>query len=69
VVHFVKARGTGGKTFKMKALTLAPRGQVTVSKTIGLKQLTTRKHYPGVHEVEALLNGRRVALGRFVLTR
>ena len=69
VVHFVKARGTGAKTFKMKALTLAPRGQVTVSKKIGLKQLTTRKHYPGVHEVEALLNGRRVALGRFTLTR
>jgi 3-methyladenine DNA glycosylase AlkC len=69
VVHFVKARGTGAKTFKMKALTLAPRGQVTVSKKIGLKQLTTRRHYPGVHEVEALLNGRRVALGRFTLTR
>ena len=69
VVHFVKTRGTGAKTFKMKALTLAPRGQVTVSKKIGLKQLTTRKHHPGVHEVEALLNGRRVALGRFTLTR
>jgi 3-methyladenine DNA glycosylase AlkC len=86
VVHFVKARGTGAKTFKMKAvdlaargtgaktfkmkaLTLAPRAHVTISKKIGLKQLTTRKHYPGVHEVEALLNGRRVALGRFTLTR
>jgi len=69
VVHFVKARGSGAKTFKMKALTLAPGGQVTVSKKIGLKQLTTRKHYPGVHDVEALLNGRRVALGRFTLTR
>jgi len=69
VVHFVKARGTGAKTFKMKALTLAPRGQVAVSKKIALKQLTTRKHYPGIHEVEALLNGRRVALGRFTLTR
>ena len=68
VVHFVKARGTGAKTFKMKALTLAPRGVATVSKKIGLKQLTTRKHYPGVHEVEALLNGRRVPLGRFTLS-
>lgn len=69
VVHFVKARGTGAKTFKMKALTLAPRGHEAVSKKIGLKQLTTRKHYPGVHEVEALLNGRRVPIGRFTLTR
>ena len=69
VVHFVKARGTGAKTFKMKALTLAPGARVTVTKKIGLRQLTTRKHYPGVHKVEALLNGRRVALGGFTLLR
>jgi 3-methyladenine DNA glycosylase AlkC len=67
VVHFVKARGTGAKTFKMKALTLAPGARVTVTKKIGLRQLTTRKHYPGVHRVEALLNGQRVALGSFAL--
>lgn len=69
VVHFVKARGTGAKTFKMKALTMAPRGRAEVSKKIGLRQLTTRKHYPGVHRVEALLNGRRAALGSFSLQR
>jgi 3-methyladenine DNA glycosylase AlkC len=69
VVHFVKSRGTGAKTFKMKVLTLAPRASVLVSKKIGLQQLTTRKHYPGVHRVEALLNGRRVALGNFTLLR
>jgi 3-methyladenine DNA glycosylase AlkC len=69
VVHFVKTRGTGAKTFKMKALVLAPGAQVTVAKKIGLTQLTTRKHYPGAHAVEALLNGRRVALGRFMLVR
>ena len=59
VVHFVKARGTGAKTFKLKALELAPRARVEIAKKIGLKQLTTRKHYPGVHKVEALLNGQR----------
>ena len=69
LVHFVKARGTGAKTFKMKALTLAPRARVTVTKKIGLRQLTTRKHYPGIHKVEALLNGRRMALGSFALLR
>jgi hypothetical protein len=65
----VKARGTGAKTFKMKALTLAPGARVAVTKKIGLRQLTTRRHYPGVHKVEALLNGRRVALGGFTLLR
>jgi len=69
VVHFVKARGTGAKTFKLKALELAPRASVELRKKIGLQQLTTRKHYPGVHKVDALLNGRRVALGGFKLLR
>ena len=67
VVHFVKARGTGAKTFKLKAVDLAPRGAVTLAKKIALRQLTTRKHYPGVHRVEALLNGKRVKLGQFLL--
>ena len=69
VVHFVKARGTGAKTFKMKAFTLAPGASVAVRKKIGLRQLTTRKHYPGVHNVEALLNGRRSVIGSFALLR
>jgi 3-methyladenine DNA glycosylase AlkC len=67
VVHFVKARGTGAKTFKLKAVDLPARGRVTLSKKIGLKQLTTRKHYPGVHRAEALLNGRPRKLGSFLL--
>jgi 3-methyladenine DNA glycosylase AlkC len=69
VVHFVKARGTGAKTFKLKALQLAPRMRVVLSKKIGLTQLTTRKHYPGVHHVDVLLNGARRNLGKFVLRR
>jgi 3-methyladenine DNA glycosylase AlkC len=67
VVHFAKKRGTGAKTFKLKALDLAPRASVVLSKKIGLAQLSTRRHYPGVHRVEALLNGQRVALGKFSL--
>jgi 3-methyladenine DNA glycosylase AlkC len=67
VVHFVKARGTGAKTFKLRAVDLPPRGAITLGKKIALKQLTTRKHYPGVHRVEALLNGQRLALGKFSL--
>jgi 3-methyladenine DNA glycosylase AlkC len=69
VVHFVKARGTGAKTFKLKALTLKPGESAAVGKSIALKQLTTRKHYPGVHRVEALLNGQRLPLGKFLLKR
>jgi 3-methyladenine DNA glycosylase AlkC len=67
VVHFVKARGTGARTFKLKAVELSPRGTMALRKKITLKQLTTRRHYPGLHRVEALLNGRRVKLGEFRL--
>ncbi len=67
VVHFVKARGTGAKTFKLKALPLPPGGVVKLSKKIGLQQLTTRRHYPGVHRVEALINGASLPLGKFRL--
>jgi 3-methyladenine DNA glycosylase AlkC len=67
VIHFVKAGGSGAKTFKLKALELAPGASATLSKKIALTQLTTRKHYPGTHRVEALLNGSRRRLGEFVL--
>ncbi len=69
VVHFVKARGSGAKTFKLRAVTIAPGEHVALAKQIGLRQLTTRKHYPGIHRVEALLNGRRFPLGEFQLRR
>jgi hypothetical protein len=67
VVHFVKSRATGAKTFKMKAVELAPGECVVLSKRISLRQLTTRRHYPGTHRVEALLNGVRRKLGEFRL--
>ena len=67
VVHFVKVRGTGAKTFKLKALELAPGEHSLLDKKISLQQLTTRKHYPGEHRVEALLNGQRLPLGKFRL--
>lgn len=69
VVHFVKARGASAKTFKLKCLELPPRGAERVGKTIALQQLTTRRHYPGLHRVEALLNGERFTLGSFNLLR
>jgi 3-methyladenine DNA glycosylase AlkC len=67
VIHFAKARGTGAKTFKLKAVTLAAGERVTLAKKIGLAQLTTRRHYPGEHRVEAQLNGQARRLGSFLL--
>ena len=65
-VHFAKARGkTGAKVFKLKEITLAPKQTVRLAKKISLKEMTTRKHYPGKHNVDVLLNGTAVPAGSF----
>jgi 3-methyladenine DNA glycosylase AlkC len=57
-VHFVKANGsTSPKVFKGSELTLEPGGEGIVRKTISLAQHSTRKHYPGTHRVEVVVNG------------
>ncbi|HEY8240457.1 MAG TPA: DNA alkylation repair protein, partial [Kiritimatiellia bacterium] len=67
-IHFVKASGrTSPKVFKMKAVTLAPKKSTRLSKKISLKEMTTRRHFPGRHVVETLLNGRSVPIGSFTL--
>jgi hypothetical protein len=47
------------KVFTLKELELEPRGFARLAKTISLAQHTTRTHYPGLHRVEVLVNGRR----------
>ncbi|MCI0571314.1 MAG: DNA alkylation repair protein [Myxococcaceae bacterium] len=67
-VHFVKARGDARpKVFKVRPLELAPGERVRVQKRVAFREMTTRTHHPGVHRVEALVNGRAVALGEVVL--
>lgn len=67
-VHFVKANGsTSPKVFKGAELTLAAGETRTVGKTISLAQHSTRKHYPGLHRVDAVLNGVTVPGGEFEL--
>lgn len=67
-VHYMKASGkTAAKVFKLKTVELAPRAVLRLEKKLALADLTTRKHYPGAHRVEVLLNGRAVAVGAFTL--
>ena len=67
-VHYVKASGqTRAKVFKLKSLNLAPGQTVALRKTLSLQERSTRKHYPGTHRVELVLNGQRQALGEFEL--
>ncbi len=67
-IHFVKASGHARpKVFKLTSLQLAPGERVSLRKSVTLKPLTTRRHYPGRHRVDLLINGRPLPLGAFTL--
>lgn len=67
-VHYVKANGApGAKVFKLKSLRLAGGATAHLQKTLSLVEMSTRKHYPGTHAVDVLLNGRALPLGSFEL--
>lgn len=65
-VHFVKSNGkTARKVFKLRRVQLAPRAKLRLSAKVSFADLTTRKHYPGLHRVELLVNGESQDLGQF----
>lgn len=67
-VHYVKASGqTRVKVFKLKTLALAPGQTVALAKKLSLAEMTTRKHYTGLHKVDVMLNGQALPLGAFEL--
>jgi hypothetical protein len=69
-MYFMKSSGkTSPKVFKLKAVDLAPRARVRLAKTVSLREMTTRKHYPGTHRVEILVNGRAYQAGAFTVVQ
>jgi 3-methyladenine DNA glycosylase AlkC len=57
-VHYVKANGaTRPKVFKLRKLALRPGERVQLGDTLSFKDLTTRRHYPGRHRLDLLING------------
>src|SRR5262245_49344026 len=57
-VHFVKASGaTRPKVFKLRKIALSPGEQAELAGTLSFKDLTTRRHYPGRHRIDLLING------------
>ena len=68
-VRFVKASGeTRPKVFKGAEVDLESGEETSFRRTVSLRQHTTRKHYPGRHVVEVILNGRPVGAAVFDLT-
>ncbi len=68
-IHYVKKSGSASpKVFKLKELTLAPGGTLALSRRQMIRDFTTRKHHPGLHEIDLLINGEVFARGSFHLS-
>lgn len=58
-VHYMKANGKPApKVFKWKNLRLKPGQSVTLEKPHPFKPITTRRHHPGTHKIQILVNGK-----------
>lgn len=69
-VQFVKADGsTSPKVFKLKQIELAPGESIDLAKTVSFAEMTTRKHYPGRHLIEVLVNGAAQEIGAVAVSR
>lgn len=65
-IDYVKANGsTSAKVFKLKALTLPGHGREFVSRGQQITELTTRRHYAGMHAVHIMVNGELLASTSF----
>jgi len=64
VVHYVKADGrTSPKVFKLKRVTVGRGEAAALRFTIKFADLTTRRHYPGRHNLALRINGKDFPLG------
>lgn len=69
-VHFVKANGgTRPKMFKLRKIVLAPSQRLELADTISFESMTTRRHYPGRHRIDVMINGVAYPLAEFAVRR
>ena len=67
-VHYVKKNGkTSPKVFKLTEKTLKPNEPLALSSKHSFKEMTTRKHYPGKHQLDIIVNGVVVTSMSFTL--
>ncbi len=67
-IHFVKSNGkANAKVFKLKAVELPGKSSIQFRKSVSLAEMTTRKHHPGQHAVDLLINGVISGLGSFTI--
>ena len=60
VIHYVKANAKqSDKVFKWRTVALASGEHIQLDGKQSFKELTTRKHYPGIHSIGLQINGKR----------
>jgi 3-methyladenine DNA glycosylase AlkC len=68
-IYYVKKSGEQSpKIFKLKELSLAPESKALITKKHSFKNLSTRKHYPGNHSIEIMVNGKPLVRKDFNLS-
>lgn len=68
VIHHQKANGkTSPKVFKWKIAEIKGGKSLNIKKKHAFKPITTRVYYPGLHQLEVLVNGNSVAKKDFQL--
>lgn len=65
-VHYARAAGkTAAKVFKFKTFDLAAGTTAPLKIRQAIRDFSTRRHYPGRHDVELIVNGRTIARQAF----
>jgi hypothetical protein len=68
-VYFVKSKGKSSKkVFKITEKDYEP-GTFSITRKQSFIEQTTRKHYPGVHQISIIVNGEEKAKASFELTK
>jgi 3-methyladenine DNA glycosylase AlkC len=67
-IHYARAEGrTAAKVFKLKTFDLAAREAITLSIRQTIRDFSTRRHHPGTHRIELLVNGEVMGNASFIL--
>ncbi|MEI2414731.1 DNA alkylation repair protein [Orrella sp. JC864] len=67
-IHYVKRDGTAApKVFKLKTLELPAGATLTLTRTQRMQDFSTRRHHPGRHAIDLLVNGERLGGCEFTL--
>lgn len=65
-IHYARAGGkTGAKVFKLRTFDLAAGADAALVIRQVIRDFSTRRHYPGRHEVELIVNGETLARDAF----